>query len=182
MRASAAVVLAAFALFACQQSPPRFVDTLDAEDEKTGWKEIPVQFPPYPRDENLVQFDVGDSPHRFYIDRSSLAIGSDGVVRYTLLTRTAGGARNVTYEGMRCQGRRHKYYAVGETGGAWTPARNPQWRRIEYQDPDRQRRALLDTYFCLGGVARRSTQEVLQRLRYGPPEAELFGPPDKPFQ
>jgi hypothetical protein len=182
MRASAAMGIAALLLVACNMSP-RHADNLAAEDEKEGWKEIAVKYPPVPRDENLVQFDVGAaSPHRFYIDRPSLAIGSDGVVRYTLLTRTAGGARNVTYEGLRCQGRRHKYYAVGEADGTWTPARNPQWNRIEYQDLDRQRRALLDTYFCLGGAPRRSTQEVLQRLRYGPPESELFGPPDRPFQ
>ena len=33
---------------------------------------------------------------------------TDGVVRYTLVTRTAGGATNVTYEGIRCEGRGHR--------------------------------------------------------------------------
>src|SRR5262245_25143704 len=102
MRASAAIAIAALALVACQDSPRR-VDTVDAEDEKSKWKEIAVAFPPYPRNENLVQFDVGDgSPHRFYIDAPSLAVGADGVVRYTLVTRAAGGATSVTFEGIRC--------------------------------------------------------------------------------
>jgi len=180
MRVSAAIGAAALALMACQS--PRYVDNLQAEDEKEGWKEIAVKFPPYPRNENLVQFDVGDaSPHRFYIDSPSLAVGSDGVVRYTLVTRTAGGATNITFEGIRCQGRRHKYYAVGEAGGTWAAARNPQWRRIEVQDPDRQRRALIDTYFCQGRFPR-TTQDTLQRLKYGPPESGRYSVPDMPFQ
>ena len=169
MRASAAAILAALALFGCQWDTPRRVDNLDAEDDKTGWKEIPVQFPPFPRDENLVRFDVGDgSPHRFYIDSPSLAIGKDGVVRYTLVTRTAGGATNVTYEGIRCEGRRHKYYAAATPGGKWTPSRNPQWRRIELQDPDRQRLALVDNFLCVGGLPQKTEKDALNRLRRGP--------------
>jgi hypothetical protein len=182
MRARAAIGIAALMLLACQQSP-RHTDNLETEDQQDGWKEIPVKFPSYPRSENLVQFDVGDaSPHRFYIDSPSLAIGTDGVVRYTLVTRTAGGATNISFEGIRCEGRRHKYYAVGETGGAWTPARNPQWRRIEMQDPDRQRRALLDTYLCQGRLPRKPVQETLRVLRYGPGAQYYFGAPDRPFQ
>jgi hypothetical protein len=178
MRVSAALAVAAIMVGACG-GPTRQVD-FAAEDEKEKWKEIPVKLPPYPRSENLVQFDVGEAtPHRFYIDRSSLAVGEDGVVRYTLLVRTAGGATNVTFEGIRCDGRRQKYYAVGEPGATWTPARNSHWRRIDYQDPDRRHRALVDTYLCKGILPRKSA-DILQRLRYGPPEAELFGPYDRP--
>jgi hypothetical protein len=141
-----------------------------------------ASYPPYPRNENLVQFDVGDaSPHRFYIDRPSLAVGSDGVVRYILVTRTAGGATSISFEGIRCEGRRQKYYAIGEASGAWTPVRNPQWRRISYQDPDRRHRALVDTYLCEGRLSRKSP-DILRRLRYGPPGSETFGLPDRPFQ
>ena len=181
MRPSAAIGIAALALLACSQSP-RYTDNLQAEDDKDGWKEIAVKLPPYPRDENLVRFDVGDgSPHRFYIDSPSRAIGTDGVVRYTLVTRTAGGATNVTYEGIRCDGRRHKYYAVGEASRAWTAARNPQWRRIELRDTDRQRLALVDTYLCQGRLPRNPAQETLRLLRYGP-DSQYFGAPDRPFQ
>jgi CNP1-like family protein len=180
MRVSAALAVAALVLGGCG-GPTRVVD-FAAEDEKEHWKEIPVKLPSYPRNENLVQFDVGEAtPHRFYIDRPSLSVGEDGVVRYALLVRTAGGATNVTFEGIRCDGRRQKYYAVGEAGGTWTPARNPHWRRIQVQDPDRRHRALVDTYLCEGRLPRKSA-DILQRLRYGPPESETFGPPDRPFQ
>ena len=167
-------------VLACSQSPQR--PDADSEEDKKEWKEAEVKFPPYPRNENLVQFEVGgNSPHRFYIDPPSLAIGPDGVVRYSLVTRTAGGATNITFEGIRCEGRRQKYYAVGEASGGWTPARDPHWRRIQHQEPDRRHRALVDTYFCVGITPRKSA-DILQRLRYGPLESETFDPPDRPFQ
>lgn len=173
MRVSAALVVGAVVLGACG-GPTRVVD-FAAEDEKEHWKEIPVKLPPYPRDENLVQFAVGGGvPHRFYIDAPSLSVGEDGVVRYTLVTRTAGGATNVTFEGTRCDGRRQKYYAVGEAGGVWTPARNPHWRRIQLQDPDRQYRALVDDYLCVAASPRGNRQTILDRLKRGPVDYQYY--------
>jgi hypothetical protein len=172
MRARPLVVVAVLALLACAEGPRRAADA-DAEADN-DWKEIAVKLPPYPKSEHLVRFDVGDaSPHRFYVDAASLSIGGDGVVRYTLLVRTAAGATNVTFEGIRCEVRGQKYYAVGNADGTWTPARNPRWRRIELQDPDRRHLALVDTFLCLGRVPRKSEQEVLQRLRQGPPEYQF---------
>lgn len=166
-RTSPLVAAVMISLLACSQSPQR--PDADSDEEKKEWKEAEVKFPPYPRNENLLQFDVGGaSPHRFYIDPPSLAIGPDGVVRYTLVTRTAGGATNITFEGIRCDGRRHKYYAVGETGGAWAAARNPHWRRIERQDLDQQRLALVDTYLCEGKAPRGSREAMLDRLKRRP--------------
>jgi hypothetical protein len=162
------LVAAVLISVACSQSPQR-PDAESEEDIKKEWKEAEVKFPLSPRNETLVQFDVGGtSPHRFYIDPPSLAIGADGVVRYTLVTRTAGGATNITFEGIRCDGRRHKHYAVGEAGGAWAAARNPHWRRIEFQDADQQRLALVDNYLCQGNVPRGSREAMLDRLKRGP--------------
>jgi CNP1-like family len=171
MRVSAAIA-AVTALLACSQSPMRAPDTDAAADK--DWKEIEVRIPAYPRNENLVAFDVGQgSPHRFYIDAPSLSTGTDGVVRYTLVVRTAGGATNVSFEGIRCEVRRHKYYAVGEASGVWTPVRNPHWRRIELQDPDRRHLALVDDYLCLAGSPRGSRQTILDRLKRGPVEYQF---------
>lgn len=173
MRASAAAVAAALALLACQQIPRYSPD--EPEEVKRPWKEIAVDaYPAYPRSEALVQFNVGDaSPHRFYIDPPSLAIGADGVVRYTLVTRTAGGATNVTYEGIRCEDRRHKVYALGRDGGTWTPARNAEWRRIERQNVDRQRVALIEDFLCVGAAPRKTEKDMLNRLRWGPVERQF---------
>lgn len=163
-----AIAVAVTALLACSQSPMRAPDA-EAEADK-DWREIEAKIPAYPRNENLVGFDVGQgSPHRFYIDAPSLSIGGDGVVRYTLVVRAAGGATNVSFEGIRCEVRRQKYYAVGNADGTWMPARNPQWRRIAYGDPDRRHLALVDSYLCDGRAPLKTGQDVLQRLKRGPP-------------
>ena len=138
------------------------------------WKEIEAMLPPYPRDENLLPFLAGGaSVHRFFLDAKSLAIGKDGIVRYTLVVKTAGGATNVSFEGIRCEMRQQKYYALGHPGGNWTRARNPEWRRIVFRDANGQHGVLFADYLCAGAGSTRfpvnSVAEVVQRLKYGPP-------------
>ena len=94
-------------------------------------------------------FDVSAaSDNRFYIDPESIAVGTDGVVRYTLVVRTPSGAENISYEGMRCDTREQKFYAFGRRDGTWVNARTSEWRRIEYQDINRQHGVLYRDFFC----------------------------------
>jgi len=117
-----------------------------------------------------VAFDAGGaSAHRFYVDARSLSVGEDGVVRYTLVIKAAGGATNVTFEGIHCELRQQKYYAVGRADGSWVRARNPQWRRIESQDINRHHSVLYWDAFCSGKQPHKSVREVLQLLRNSPP-------------
>jgi len=144
------------------------------DENKKPWKEIEAKLPAYPKDGSLIAFDAGSaSPHRFFLDAPSLSIGEDGIVRYTLVVKTAGGATNVTFEGIRCDMRQQKVYALGQANGAWTRARNPQWRRIEYQEVNRHHAVLFADYLCTGSGSSRepvkSVAEVTQRLKYGPP-------------
>ena len=144
----------------------------DFDADRKPWKEIEAGIPPYPRTGDLVAFDVGRaSPHRFYVDARSLSVGEDGVVRYTLVIQAAGGATNVTFEGIRCELRQHKYYAVGRADGNWVRARNPQWRRIEPQDVNRHHNVLYADFLCPGKQPVKSVREALQLLSYGPPPA-----------
>lgn len=179
-RRSAAVICArALVLFAAVSFNAAALDikwgTDDEFDEnKVEWKEIEAKIPPYPKDGNLVQFDAGPaSPHRFYIDTQSLSIGDDGVVRYILVVKAAGGAVNVTYEGIRCESREQKDHAVGHAGGGWTRARNPQWRRIEYRDANRHHGVLYSDLLCTGGISGASplasVKLMVERLKYGQP-------------
>lgn len=129
-----------------------------------------ARIPAYPRAGDLVPFEAGAvSPHRFYLDARSLAVGEDGVVRYTLVVKTAGGATNVTFEGIRCEVRQLKIYAVGHPNGSWARARNPQWRRIDLQDANHHHHALYAEYLCSGRLPVRSEREVLQKLKHGGP-------------
>ena len=146
------------------------------DENKKEWKEIEAKIPAYPKDANLVRFDAGPAtPHRFFIDTQSLSIGDDGVVRYILVVKTAGGATNVSFEGIRCDTREQRYYALGHANGSWTRARNTQWRRIEYQDYNRQHGALYTDFLCTGSSTGKTTpatvKQVVERLKYGAPPA-----------
>lgn len=143
---------------------------IDFDEDKKAWKEIEARMPPAPRPEDLAPFEAsGASPHRFFIDTRSLSIGEDGVVRYTLVVKTAGGATNTTFEGMHCELRQQKYYAVGQPNGSWARARNPQWRRIEQRDLNNHHRVLYADFLCDGKTPVASVREMVQTLKYGAP-------------
>lgn len=144
--AAVVVLLAAIPVTAPGQ---RGLFEADFDEEQKPWSEIEKQLPRYPKPENLIQFDAGAATqHRFYIDAPSLSVDADGVVRYTLVVKTGGGGTNVSFEGMRCLTREQKFYAVGRTDGSWVRARDPQWRRIEYQTVNRHYGVLYVDFFC----------------------------------
>jgi len=166
----ALAALAALAACAAPAVPPRQEKwqqwDIDFDEGRKPWKEIESMIPPYPRPEHLLPFEGGGaSPHRFFIDARSLSVGEDGVVRYTLLVRTAGGATNVSFEGMRCETREQKYYALGRADGSWVRARNPQWRRVEMQSINRHHDVLYADVLCSGKFPVGTTREALQRLK-----------------
>ena len=138
------------------------------DDGQKSWKEIEAKLPPYPKAENLLPFEAGGaSAHRFFIDAPSISIGEDGVVRYTLFIKTAGGAANVSFEGIRCETREQKYYAIGHANGAWSKARDPRWRRIEAKEINRHHGILYVDFFCSGKAPVKSVQAAINALKYG---------------
>lgn len=141
-------------------------------DEGTGtWVELEAKMPPFPKSGNLIAFDVSSATrNRFYIDSQSIAIGSDGVVRYTIVIRSPGGAENISYEGIRCETREQKYYAFGRRDGTWSNARSNEWRYIEYKEANRQHGVLYADYLCLDRKRPvKSPAEAIQRFKYGVP-------------
>lgn len=138
----------------------------DFDEGKKPWKEIEAKIPAYPKPENLLPFEaVKTSGHRYFIDAQSLSLGEDGVVRYVLVIQTAGGATNVTFEGMRCDMRQQKYYAIGQKNGGWTRARDPQWRRIAGYGQSRHG-TLYDEYFCADNKLPATPRQIIHMLRY----------------
>ena len=143
----------------------------DEEDDKKAWSELEVKLPPYPKPANLLRFEVSAaSDNHFYIDPDSLAVGDDGIVRYTLVIRSPGGPENVSYEGIRCETREQKSYAFGRRDGTWVNARVSEWRGIEYKDINRQHGVLYLDFFCpdkkrpVG-----SSKDIINRFKYGAP-------------
>ena len=163
-------VFAAFALAMLSASAQAQSRGSDAEDdhEKETWQEIQAPIPAYPKPENLVHLPAGKSAsHRFYIDTTSLALGDDGVMRYTSVVKTSGGATNVTFEGMRCETRQHKLYALGRSDGTWVRARDPQWKNIQFRELAPHHYVLFREYFCPARTLPTRPQQAAEALKRG---------------
>ncbi len=121
----------------------------DYDEEKKPWLEMQAQIPAYPNPENLVRVQTGSaSPHQFFVDTQSISLSEDGVVRYTVVVKAAGGATNVTFEGMRCETREQKLYAIAHRDKSWVRARDPKWQRIVLKDLTPHHHTLYHDYFC----------------------------------
>ena len=171
MRASALALVA----FLAQPSLAQWSGwDYDNDRPKEQFKELELKLPAYPEGDNLLPFEASAaSPHKYYIDPKSLSVGQDGVVRYTLVVRTGGGATNITYEGIRCDLRQVKIYASGGPDGTWARAREPRWTRIVARQVDIHHAVLFRDYFCFGKSSKTpvaQVQDALDLLRYGVPE------------
>jgi hypothetical protein len=137
-------------------------------EEDKPWEEQKWALPPYPAEGDLVRFDVGNnSAFQFFVDSKSVSVDKDGVVRYTLVARSASGALNVSYEGIRCESHERKLYAFGRADRTWAQARNAEWARIASAKtyPNNQHAVLAEEFFCpaQGGV--RNTEDAIASLR-----------------
>lgn len=139
----------------------------EIEQEERSWTEGKLQLPAYPKGEDLIEFYVSAATEfKFYIDRASLSVSPDGVVRYSLLARSPSGAENLTYEGIRCKSGVYKIYAYGRAGGIWAP-RASDWRLIEQKSVQRWHHALWREYFCPQKVPIYDVAEGIDALRRG---------------
>ncbi len=137
--------------------------------EEKEFKEIEVELPSYPQETGLLEFKLRrNSDNRFYIDRESVAIGADRVVRYSAVIVSPSGVRNVSYEAIRCKTGETKVYAYGTDSGDWVPARSSQWRGIERSSVD-IRFNLFKDYFCHSeAIAGRNAQDLIANLKGSP--------------
>lgn len=141
-------------------------DEDDGEAKDAAWEELTVELPAFPQEQNWLPFYVSASTkNSFFVDTASISVGSDGVVRYALLIRSASGARNVSFEGMRCETRERRLYATGRAGGEWAKSRSGGWSRIRDEYANRHHAALFLDYFCPGGLIARDADEIRAVLR-----------------
>ena len=143
---------------------------VDAEDEPKPHVELELKLPPLPKDANLLQFEPSAaSANRFYVDGASILVGTDGIVRYTLVIKSPSGAANVSYEGIWCAMKEQKTYALGRSDGTWSNARTSEWRPIVYKEINRHHAVLFTDYFCAGKFPIRSAADALYRFKHGVP-------------
>lgn len=157
----------------------------DFDSGKT-WAELRTQLPAYPKAENLLPFDAGPaSDNLHYIDAPSIAVGADGIVRYTLVIKSPTGAMNVTYEGMRCatDGKRERVrldllilkfqvtekrlYAIGRDDKIWVRAQGSKWEELEDISQHYAQRALARYFFCPANSIVRNEKEAIRALKSG---------------
>jgi hypothetical protein len=76
----------------------------------------------------------------------------------------------VTFEGIRCETRERKIYAVGHNDGTWAQARDPNWRRIERHHPPVYMTLWRD-YFCPERTLPTKPRQAVDAIKRGTPLA-----------
>ncbi len=144
----------------------------ELDQEKKPWEELQAQLPPYPKPENLLKFDPGAiSSNDYFVDATSLSVGEDKVVRYTLVVKTGGGATNVSFEGIRCDKGQLRIYAFGRPNSIWSRARDSNWRPIVYREVNGYHNTLYRGYMCTRSRSSEpeSVKQIITTLKRGLP-------------
>jgi hypothetical protein len=156
------VTLLAGLLLMVQAQAAPFAD----EFEEKTWQENEIRLPPYPQDAQLYSFYVSPTTiNRFFVDIQTLSVGSDGVVRYALVVISPSNARNVSYEGMRCQTREWRIYATGRPDGSWSKTRSDRWMPVREAVANRHHAALFQEFFCPGGTMNYRVEDIQKALK-----------------
>jgi hypothetical protein len=130
--------------------------------------DVAVTLPLYPKPENYLPFKVtATTPFLFFVDEKSVSFGADRVVRYTLIAKSADGALNVSYEGMRCSDKLFRLYAFGRPDNTWSEARNSRWEPIRVTSRNAPRQALYGDFFCPFAGNVETAEEAVQVLKNG---------------
>lgn len=152
-------------VFSISQS---LADSFDNEFDVKPWAEIEVQLPAFPEENNLIPFRVGAiTDVQYLIDGKSLSVGSDGVLRFTLVVISASGAQSISFEGLRCATAERRFYASGRSDKTWSKARSNKWVRIQGSS-NNQYVELYKNYFCsVGAPEIMNADDARRALRYG---------------
>ena len=145
-------------------------------DRQGNWKENAVDtLPPLPQAGDLLPFNVSqNTPLKFSIDAKSLAVGTDGVVRYAVVITSPAGARNVNYEGIRCDNYEWRLYAsLDADHNGWDQTVANDWSRIENGTLNAYRAALYQDYFCANKMPVTKASTIVENLRFGRTQSSL---------
>jgi hypothetical protein len=136
-------------------------------DDSATIQELPWQLPAAPLAEDLLPFYTSiTTGQSFAIDAKSLTVDKDWIIRYTMVSTSAGGARNVSYEGIRCATMEKKLFAFGHADGTWAKARDPEWDPIPTKGANLQHANLATDYLCKNSLSPGKTAHILDDLRY----------------
>ncbi|MDH5480640.1 MAG: CNP1-like family protein [Nitrosomonas sp.] len=140
----------------------------DEFDTEKSWVEQQTQLPPYPNTENLFSFDIGPiSSNQYLIDTTSIKVGQDGVIRFSLVIQSSTGVMNVSYEGIRCETSERKLYALGRDDKTWSQPRFTEWQKLQYVRQFYAQRELAKNYFCPHRYPVKNSEKAIRALEAG---------------
>lgn len=141
-------------------------DSIDFTEK--ALEELALQLPAAPKRDSLIAFDPGRrTTMKFLVDPASVSVGTDGIVRYTLVALGDGAAANVSFEGIRCKTAERKTYAYGRADGSWYQPPAIQWAKIGAPALEVPRFALYQDFFCPSRQIVRTSVEAVEALRLG---------------
>lgn len=150
------------------QAQYRTIDPADENDPDAPriWMEAAVKVPENPPSIELKPFFVSsNTPLTFAIDAQSLSIGKDDVIRYVLIITSPTGAKQVNYEGLRCEKYEWRLYATLQAEGKWVKTPNSRWQAVKGNTYNRYHAALIQDAFCENAIPRRDPKEILRLLK-----------------
>lgn len=142
------------------------------DEEETKKSEKQVELPPFPDESDLRAVDAGGvgSRYEYLLDLSSLSVGPDRAVRYTIVVRSPSGTANVFYEGIRCWSQEYRTFGYGTPQGKMKPVAHSAWKELRLQDRSAAsgyRRVLADRVVCHPDGGPIDLRTVKQRLQGG---------------
>lgn len=140
-----------------------------ADDEETPWLEKATEAPRTFSIDKLQTFTVSQTSNLVYgIDPETLTVGEDWVVRYVMVARSASGAQNVFYQGIRCQSAEVKTYARWDNNrSAWNTPSNAEWKPLSLGGATRPATILAMEGLCNGKAVNGNPRKMLATLKTG---------------
>lgn len=131
------------------------------------WKESEAPTPPAFSVDKLLPLEM--PPYvsvKFGIDPATLAISPDGIVRYVVVARNAGGSVNAMFEGIRCATGEVKTYARASGTGSWSIVTEPKWRGLTDNLPSKHAWVFARQAACDGRAIAASTPgDIVRALK-----------------
>jgi hypothetical protein len=139
------------------------------EGKAEKWKESGITLPAWPRDENLLPVSLlATDTLKIFMDRASVSLGPDRVARFSLVVQSPSGARSVFYDGLRCETREYKTYAIGTAERTFAPVKDAAWRPIPRPAINAFRDQLYRHYVCDAHTSARAPEELVRVLTQQP--------------
>lgn len=140
-------------------------DDFDSLEEKKKEK-ITVVMPSFPDDADLLPFPTSSlSSQSFFVDAKSIRVDKNQTVFYTLVSQSSSGAKNISYEAIRCESFEYRQFAYGLSNGTWMRAKNDRWSLLSTRAYSQPRVALTHDYFCEIGMVAGDENDIISRIR-----------------